>query len=272
MGIPLRHGRFLAAGDDERAAPVAVVDEVFAEKYFPGADPVGQTLSFTEHDRPVEIVGVVGHVKQWGLDRDDRQPLRAQLYVPFLQMPDASMQQVPRGLRVVLRSRAPGALAGVRAALRPWDRELVIYDVKTLEALIAETLGDRRVSMILLGVFAALALLLSSIGIYGVVAFAVSRRTNEIGIRVALGARRRDVLRLVLGQGARMALAGIAVGLAAALGLTRLMSSLLYGVDATDPATFAAVALVLAAVALVAAYVPARRALRVDPMIALRRE
>src|SRR4029077_18917800 len=180
----------------------------------------------------------------------------------------------PPQAEVVLRTKGSpaGMVPAVREAIEKLNSENVIYETKPMEEIVAESLAARRFSMVLLSVFAALALLLSSIGIYGVISYVVSQRTHEIGIRIALGAQRHDVLRLMLGEGMKMALIGVAVGVAVALGLTRLMVELLFGVSATDPATFSAVAAILTGVALAACYIPARRAMRVDPIVALRYE
>jgi predicted permease len=276
MGIPLQRGRFFTARDDEHSPFVVVVDDVFAGKFFPNQNPMGKRIILNFYDAKAEIVGVVGHVKQWGLDADDTNSLRAQLYIPFMQMSDNAMPGVAGGVGVVLRSAgAPAGVAdSVRRTLRDMNGEQVVYDFETMGEIISGSLATRRFSMILLGAFAALAVLLASVGIYGVISYLVGQRTHEIGLRIALGAQRRDVLRLVIGQGARMALLGVAMGLAAALALTRVMTSysLLFGVSATDPLTFAAVALLLTIVALAACYIPARRASRVDPMEALRYE
>ena len=221
-----------------------------------------------------EIVGVVGHVKQWGLDSDDTQSLRAQLYHPFMQLPGNVMALSPLGIGVLVRSEgAAGSLfTSLRHASQQMNNEQVIYGAQTMDEVIADSLAARRFSMILLGSFALVALVLASVGIYGVLAYLVGQRTQEIGIRMALGASRYGVLRLVVGQGAKMALLGVALGLAAAMGLTHLMSNMLYGVSATDPLTFVAVAILLVVVALAACYIPARRATKVDPMVALRYE
>jgi len=276
MRTPLRSGRFLTAQDDEHSPRVVAIDTVFARQYFGDENPIGKRifLETGDADYPVEIVGVVDHVKQWGLDRDDTEKLHAQLYFPFMQLPDSAMALSVFGMRVVVRSNgpAPGLFDNIRKSLQQMNSEQVVYGVQTMDQIISDSIANRKFSMILLGSFAALALLLSSIGIYGVISYLVGQQTREIGIRIALGAQRRDVLQLVLSTGVKMALIGVAIGLAASVGLTRLMADMLYGVTATDPATFAAVAVLLVAVALVACYIPARRAMRVDPLVALRYE
>jgi len=275
MGIPLLSGRFFDLHDDEHAPLVAVVDEVFARQYFGQAEPLHQRLNVDDYETPVEIVGVVRHVKQWGLDSDGQQALQAQMYMSFRQVPDSLVVLAPRGsVGVVVHAAGTtrGLFDAIRGLLREMNGQQVVYRPQTMEEIVAATLAARRFSMDLLGVFAALALVLASVGIYGVISYLVGQKTREIGLRVALGARRGDVLGLVLGSGVRMALAGVLVGLVAALSLTRLLASLLYGVSATDPLTFGGVALILTAVALLASYLPARRALRVDPMEALRLE
>jgi predicted permease len=274
MGIPLQRGRFFTSQDNENAPLVVAVDDVFAQKYFPNENPVGKRINIDRFDRPAEIVGLVGHVKQWGLDSDDTESLRAQIYIPCMQMPDAFVAMAPSGGQVVVRSTGavPDVYGSIRRANAEMSGDQVLFGAQTFGQVISDSLAPRRFTMILLGTFAGLALLLASIGIYGVISYVVGQRSNEIGVRMALGAKSQDILRLVLANGGKLILMGIAIGLVAAFGLTRLMKSLLYGVDAADPITFAAVAVLLSLVALAACYVPARRASRVDPVIALRYE
>jgi len=273
MGIPLRSGRFIGPQDNQKSPRVVVVDDVFARTYFPGQDPVGKRINMNNGDAQAEIVGVVGHVKQWGLDLDDSQSLRAQFYIPAMQMPDAFMEGASAtGVLIRLDGNVPESVVmdSIRRAIGGPNSQQVIFGTQTMTSIISDTMAQRRFSMILLGAFAALALVLSSVGIYGVISYVVARRTQEIGIRMALGAKRADVVRMVLLDGTRLAFAGVCVGLACALGLTRLMSRMLYGVSATDPVTFMAIPAILLFVALAACYVPAIRAMRVDPVTALR--
>ena len=275
MGIPLHRGRFFTQDDNEHSPPVIVIDESFAREYFPNEDPIGKRINIGIINTEPEIVGIVGHVKQWGLDTDGdaRHPIVAQAYMPLMQIPDQFWNGPPQSEVVVRTKGSPaGMVPAIRDAIEKMNSENVMYETKPLEQVVAESLADRQFSMILLGVFAALALLLSSIGIYGVISYVVGQRTHEIGIRMALGAQPGHVLRLMLGEGMRMALVGVAIGIVAALGLTQLMTNMLFGVSAADPITFCGVALVLAGVALTACYIPARRAMRVDPMVALRYE
>jgi predicted permease len=274
LGIPLLRGRFFTAQDNEHTPLVVVVDEVFARKYFPGQNPVGKRIHIDRFDRPAEIVGMVGHVKQWGLDTDDQQSLRSGLYIPCMQMPDDFVAMTPMGSGVVVRSEgnSAGLLDSIRRMNAQMSSQQVIFDTQTMESHISDSMASRRFSMILLVIFAVLALLLASLGIYGVISYIAGQRTNEIGLRMALGAHQRDILLLILGRGGKLAALGVAIGLAAALGLTRLMASLLFGVGATDPLTFVGVALLLTVVALAACYIPARRAAKVDPIVALRYE
>jgi predicted permease len=268
LGIPLKRGRFFNDQDDERAQPVVVIDEVLARKYFGDADPIGKRI-YQDGQDPQQIVGVVGHVKQWSMDADEEETLQAQLYEPFRQVPVGWS-----GVGVVLRSDGPAAapLDSIRRIVQKHNNENVISGPQTMNEVIADTLADRRFSMILLDAFAIVALLLASLGLYGVISYLVGQRTHELGIRLALGAQRSDVFRLVLKHGMKMALGGVALGLLAALGLMRLLSKMLYGVSSTDPWTFAVITLLLTTVALLACFIPARRATRVDPLVALRYE
>ncbi len=275
MGISLQRGRFFTPQDDEHSPLVVVVDDVFAQKYFPHQDPIGKRIHLDNFEgRLAEIVGVVGHVRQWGLDADDTQSLRAQFYLPCMQVPDAFMRLTPTGTVVLVRAAGPvsGVLDAIRHTSAAISREQVIFGVQTMDEIVSDSLAPRRFSMILLGCFAALALLLAAIGIYGVISYVVGQRTHEMGIRMAMGACPHDILKLILGDGGKLAIIGVAVGLASAAGLTRLMASQLYGVGATDALTFTAVAALLTVVALAACYLPARRATKVDPLLALRDE
>ena len=277
MGIPLKQGRFFTNEDDERSQRVAVIDEVFARKYFGNADPIGKRIHVGDDD-PEEIVGVVRHVEQWGLDSHDSDSLQAQLYEPFRQFSDNALRGGVGGVGVVMRTDGASGEAGaalfdsIRHVVQSQHSQNVIFTPQTMNEVIADTLSERRFSMILLDAFAVVALLLASVGLYGVISYLVGQRTHEIGIRLALGAQRKNVLRLVLGQGMKMALAGVALGFIAAFGLTRLMAKMLYGVSTTDPATFALISLLLSTVALLACFIPARRATKVDPLVALRYE
>ena len=274
MGITLERGRFVTPQDNENTPAVIDIDDVFARTYFPHEDPIGKHVNLAHFNVQPEIVGVVGHVKQWGLGADAKSAVEAQFYYPFMQLPEKMMPLVADAVAVVLRTQGdPAAIMGqVRGAVGQIDRREVIYGAQTMDDVVANSFAARRLSMILLGIFAALALVLSCVGIYSVISYLVGQRTHEIGVRMALGAQRGDVMRLVLGQGARMALIGVAIGIAAALGLTRLMANELFGVSAHDPLTFVTVAILLTLVALLACYLPARRAVRVDPTVALRYE
>jgi predicted permease len=273
MGIPLVRGRFFTPSDTETAPRVIVVDEDFVAKYFPGEDPIGKMIEDDYVGGPATIVGVVPHVKQWGLD--DKEAMHAEFYIPFRQIPDKYMSRASRNTTVVVRTAgAPLELApAIRREIQQMNSEEVMFSPRTMDDIVYnQSVLAQRFSMILLGAFAAVALLLASVGIYGVVSYIVVQRTHEIGIRIALGARQSDVLGWVLGEGARMALLGVAIGLAGALVLTRLMAKLLYNISATDPLTFLGVAFLLTLVALAACFIPARRAMRVDPIVALRYE
>ncbi|HKW88158.1 MAG TPA: ABC transporter permease [Candidatus Acidoferrales bacterium] len=274
MKIPLLRGRFIGPQDDAISPGVCVIDEDLARKYFGNENPIGKHLDFDLVYKQLEIVGVVVHVKQFGLDENASAALQAQFYTSTLQLPDQVTQAFFSSAGFLVRTQgSPDAFVGpIRDAVHDFNSKAVFFKPDTMDHIVSQSLDARRFAMILLGVFAALALLLSSIGIYGVISYIAGQRTHEIGIRIALGAQRADVLRIVLGQGARLALIGVGIGLVAAAGLTRLMSSILYGVSATDPLTFLGVAVVLTLVALAACYIPARRAMKVDPMVALRYE
>jgi predicted permease len=273
MGIGLQSGRFFTDQDSEHAPRVAVVDEVFAKKFFPGLNPIGQRLHINDADETTEIIGVVSHINQWGLDTDDTQELRSELYVPFMQLDEKNMSQAGNGIAVLVRSDKPAnVFDSVRRINTQMSNQQVVFAAQTMDEIIAVSLAQRRFSLMLLGLFGALALLLSSVGIYGVVSYIVTQRTREIGIRVALGAQRADVLRLVLQRGAKMTAIGILVGIAVSFALTHLLSTLLYGVSPHDTVTIIAVAAILATVSLTATYLPARRASQLDPATILHSE
>lgn len=269
MGIPLLDGRDLGPGDDAQAPPVAVVSRSFAESSWPGENPLGKRLTFDTPPSPdspwYTVVGVADDVRHEGLD----QAPRPDVYFPFSQDTFSF---------TTLVIRAAGELAplelvpAVRREVRALDPDQPLGDVATLEAELARSVGQRRFVMVLVGIFAALALGLAAVGLYGVMAYAVTERRHELGIRLALGATRRRLLRGVLGETVALAVVGVALGLLAALALTRLLASLLYQVKASDPLTFATGSTVLLAVALLAGLVPALRAVRVDPARTLREE
>ena len=267
MGIPLLRGRFLSDSDHVSAPPVVVIDSNVANSYFPGEDPIGQRIVFNAGRRvslQPEIIGIVGPVKR-------RSPLQEEtkghLYFSYQQIP------VTENSILIRTDGDPQALvAALRNQVMQIDPEQPIFDVLTMSQMVDRFVAQPRFNMVLLGLFAGLALLLASIGIYGVVSYSVSQRTREIGVRMALGARPADVLRMVLGQGAKLAGFGLLAGVIASLAVTRFLASMLFGVSATDPLTFFSIALLLTAVTLLASYIPARRATRVDPIEALRYE
>jgi predicted permease len=264
MRIPLLRGREFNEQDRAGSPLVVFVNESAARQFWPGEDPVGKRLRVGDTKGPWRtVVGVVGDVLHKALDA----PHTLQIYLPNAQWADSSV------LLVVRTSNDPASLASVvRREIAAIEPQAPISDVATMEEIVSASVAQRRFSMLLFGLFAAMAVVLAAVGIYGVISYAVAQRTHEIGIRMALGAGRREALRLVVGEGMRPALLGAALGLAAAFGLTRLLAGLLYGVKPADPATFAIVSVLLIGVALLACYVPARRATRVDPMIALRYE
>jgi predicted permease len=277
MRIPLLRGRFFTPEDTTKSPCVVVIDNIFSRTYFPDSDPLGQTISagFASFG-PCEIVGVVGHVRHWALD-DPRTNIQNQMYFPLYQDPDQWVADNYSNLTVMIRTPLDSAtvVPAIKAAVYGAGSDQPVYDVRTMQHIVSESMSPQRLPMILLSVFAALALLLASVGLYGVISYAVTQRTHEIGIRMALGAEKKDVFRLVVGGGLRLAITGVAIGGIAALILTRVLPSfshLLYGVRASDPITFAAVSAMLIVVALWACYIPARRAVKVDPLISLRYE
>jgi predicted permease len=266
LRIPLLRGRMLSDADGWDAPHAVVINETMARLIWLGAGPLGQRIRLhrgAKNGPWTTVVGIVGDVREWGLD----QPARPTAYY-------SAPQQGPLGAYLVVRTRQrPEALlASLQAELRAVDRDLPLFDVAPLEAVVDSSVSQRRFSMLLLLIFAGVAVVLASLGIYGVIAYTVTQRTRELGIRMALGASQADILALMVGQGLRMTLVGVGIGLALSLGLGRLLSTLLYGIQAHDPLTFVAVAALLVGVALVASWLPARRAARVDPAVTLRAE
>jgi len=268
LTIPLLRGRNFAAADTKTAPPVALVNYTMAHRFWPNGDAIGKRLRFGhpewKDDFPwITVVGVVGDTKLYGLSN----PSRLELYLPYEQSPTTEMS-------LVLRSSVnPASLtSAVREAVLAIDKDQPVADVNTMTQLVNNSVATPRITLVLLGLFSALALVLAAIGTYGVIAYSVQQRTHELGIRLALGAQRRDVMRLVLAHGMKLAGIGIAIGVAAAFGLTRLMASLLFGTGASDPIAFSAASIVLLLVAVAACCIPARRAMRLDPMVALRYE
>jgi len=266
MGIRLLKGRAFTEADTQKTQTVTVINDTMARRFWPNEEPIGKRLKqgWPEDKSPWrEVVGVVADVKVNGVDQET--PLQS--YLPLAQEP-------ARGLALAVRTEgAPLLLAGtVEHTIHSIDKDLPVFNARSMDQLLDNAIGRQRLTMVLLTGFAVVALLLAAVGIYGVVSYSVSLRTHEIGIRMALGAQAGDVLKLIAGQGMMLALIGVVIGLGASLALTRLMESLLFGVSATDPATFVAIALLLAGVALLACYIPARRAAKVDPMVALRYE
>jgi putative ABC transport system permease protein len=267
MGIPLIEGREFDEHDVPASPLVAIINQTFARRFFPDEDPIGKRYVYgrpgPNNNSWITIVGVVGDMRRTGFDR----PVRPETFLPLSQNSDNALTIV---------ARTTGDPANLAAALRSevWaiDKEQSVYEIKTMRQILSEMLSQRRFNMLLLGIFAAVALTLAAVGIYGVMSYAVAERTHEIGLRMALGAQTSDVLNLIVRQGMVLAVTGLFVGLAASFALTRLMTSLLYGVSATDPVTFIAIPVVLTGVALGACLVPARRAIKVDPMVALRYE
>ena len=269
MGMPILKGRAFTRYDTELAPGVVIINETLATRYFAGENPIGQRLDLSGNPRDVrEIVGVVGDVRNYGVDAD----VKPEVYLPFFQSAAGYLANMTSALTVVVRSTIePTALAAtLREQVEALDKDQPVSAIKTMEWYLADSMAQRRFNMILLGAFAGLALVLAAVGIYGVIAYTVAQRTHEMGIRIALGARGGDILRLVFSNAMGTTVTGILIGLAAAFALTRLLQSLLYQVTATDPVVFAIIPLLLLAVAAMATYFPARRAMMVDPITALR--
>ena len=266
MGITILKGRDFDERDSRDAPKVTIIDERLAREYWPDQDPIGKRIRFgpPEDNEPWHtIVGVVGEVKHQRLDASTRKSV----YLPFAQIPIGGSS-----LAIRTSGRPQNLIAAVRAQVRELDPDIPLTRVMPMTDVVARSVWQPRLYTALFGVFAAVALILATVGIYGVMSYAVTQRTREIGLRMALGAQKQDVLKLVVGHGVVITAIGVGVGLVAAVALTRLMSSLLFAVSTTDPITFAAVSMLLAGVALAACFVPARRAAKVDPMVALRYE
>jgi putative ABC transport system permease protein len=262
LSIPLLEGRDFTRQDVLGTPEVVIINEAMARRFWPNQDPVGERLRIAE-DPWRTVVGVVGNVRHNGLDAEPK----PEMFYPSLQSPLPFMTLMVRST-----TDEKNLTAAIQREIRAVDADQPVFSIKTMDQLVAESVSSRRLNMILLTTFALVALTLAALGIYGVMAYSVSQRTHEIGVRIALGAQPRDVLKMVVGQGMMLTLIGVGIGLIAAFALTRLMTSLLYGVTATDPWTFTAVAVVLSLVALLASFIPARRATKVDPMVALRYE
>ncbi len=269
MGVPLIKGRFFTDSDRENSQGVAIVNETLARRFFPSEDPVGRRMKPGFDDSVWStIVGVVGNVKHAGLDAETN----AEMYYPYLQVPAEMMNFVEGSMTIVVRSQGdPTALtSAIRAAVLVIDPQQPVFHVKTMQQLLNGSIAQPRLRAILLGVFAAVALALAVVGLYGVVSYSVSQRSNEMGVRAALGAGRGDLMRLVLGEGARLAATGVLIGVASSFLVTRALSKLLFGVKPGDPVTFTLIPLILLVAALLACYFPALRASRTDPSIAMR--
>ena len=269
MGMRMLKGRAFAHSDNEAAPGVVIINETLAARYFAGEDPIGQRLDMSGAPKDLrEIVGVVADVRNYGVDAD----VKPEAYAPLFQSAPGYLSSQTSALTVVVRSTIdPTALAQtLREQVQALDKDQPVSAIRTMEWYLADSMAQRRFNMLLLGAFAGLALVLAAVGIYGVIAYTVTQRTHEMGIRIALGARGADILRLVFTNSMATTIVGIVIGLAAAFALTRLLQSMLYQVTATDPLVFAIIPLLLFAVATIATYIPARRAMKVNPITALR--
>ncbi len=273
MGIALRHGRFFDDHDLMDTQPVIVIDDVLALHAFGGTDPVGKRLSI-QGLGPAQVIGVVGHVRYWGLAGDDQSQVRDQFYYPLAQVPDSFLRRWSELMSIAVRTGVPplAVVEPLRREVRGAANDQTLYEVRTMEQLTSASLARQRFLLLLFGMFAGLALLLASVGVYGVLAYLTGQRVPEIGVRMALGATARDVMQMVLRQSLGMIFAGVAVGIPAALAAGRLLERLVTGVRSSEPSTYAVMIAVLVAAALFASFLPARRASRVDPMSALRQE
>jgi putative ABC transport system permease protein len=268
LKIPLVHGRFFSTSDSQDAAGVVILNEAAAKKYWPGRDPLGHQLRIhvsliSGNTKPRTIVGIVGNVRAHALNEEPE----PELYIPHAQHPVNMMSYA-----VQTATDSKSYFSAIRKEVRALDPGLPIWETYSLEEIVGMSVAEKKFMMFLISVFAALALLLGAVGIYGVISYVVALRTREIGLRMAIGAQRGDVVRLFVKEGLVLALLGIAVGMIGAFGLSRILTNLLFGISATDPITMTLVAALLAAVAFFACYVPARRASRVDPVHALRYE
>jgi putative ABC transport system permease protein len=266
MGIQLFSGRQFSDQDNQQTPPVVIINQSFARQFWPDGDSLGKRIRFGGEDAPwYAIVGVVGDVKHMGLDAEEG---------PAIYQPHAQKPEFLRWMTIVARTSVEPMrlVSAVRSQVLDIDKDQPVYDIATMEQLLSQSVANPRFYMVLLGLFAFISLMLAAVGVYGVLAFWVTQRTKEIGIHLALGAQQSDVMRIVLGKGFKLTLVGVAIGLAGAFILTRVIHSLLYEVSPTDPTTFAGITLLLMLVAVLACYIPAQRATKVDPMIALRYE
>jgi putative ABC transport system permease protein len=272
MKIPLLRGRLFDRRDNLKSLPVTIIDSELAKQFFPNQDPIGQKLIFSPEFPAFEIIGIVGHVKHYGLDTAG--PVKVQYYMSFNQVPEQFMSLVSGRVTILVRAeKNPENLIGsVRNAVLSLDPNQPIYLVQTMNEMLSSSVGARRFAMLLITIFAGLALILSLVGVYGVIAYSVVQRTREIGIRVALGASKADILKMMVQQGMIPVAVGLIVGIAGAFAFSRFIAGLLYAVSPFDPTTFIVTPVFMTLVALLASYLPARRAMKVHPVIALRYE